>query len=161
MLRPLRETAQAVLQEAPAARRPALRRSDDSEALLATDLPLLVDEAAVEAFKARMTALGWRVWQAGDWLLMDVAVPVPEASLPAELIGEPGCCVSLLLRHPEGLPDPVAIREVVKAAESGRAALERLCARWHAEWAAALREHRNLPGGLMPYLCRAIDMTRR
>lgn len=161
MLRPLRETAQAALQATPATRRPALRRSDNPDALLATDLPLLVDEAAVEAFREHMTALGWRVWKAGDWLLMDAAVPVPEARVPGELSGEPGCCVSLLLRHPEGAHDSASIRAVLKAAESGWPTLERLCALWHAEWSAALREHRNLPGGVLPYLCRAIDMTRR
>lgn len=159
MLRPLREAVQAALAETPAARKPALRRSNDPGALLATDLPLIADGAAVEAFIARMEAEGWTVWREGEWLLLDAEVPVPEDTVPTETGGEPGCCVSLLMRHPGGALDRAAIRAAVKAADSGRPALERLCARWHAEWAAALREHRNLPGGLLPYLCRAIDMT--
>lgn len=161
MLTALRETAWAELAVTPAARKPALRRSDDPEALLATDLPLIADAAAVEAFLSRMTARGWRVWRAGDWLLLDAEVPPPESGEPAAPGGEPGCCVSLLMRHPEGAPDRALIRAVAKAAEEGYPALERLCGRLHAAWAAALREHRDLPGGLLPYLCRAIDRTRR
>ena len=160
MLTALRAEVSAALLETPSARRPALRRSDDPEALLATDLPLVADGEAVAVFEARLTAMGWRVSKAGDWLLMDVDVPMPETGMPAELIGEAGCCVSLLARHPNDRTDRAAIRAVVKAVERGEAALERLCARLHAEWAAALREHRDLPGGLLPYLCRAIDIVQ-
>ena len=160
MLTPVRQAAREALRETPTSRKPALRRSDDPDALLATDLPLVADGAAVEAYAARMTAMGWRVWKKEGWLLMDAEIPKPEASAPIEARGEARCCVSLLERHPEGEPDSAAIRAVAKAAESGRIALERLCKRWHAEWAAALREHRDLPGGLLPYLCRAIDITQ-
>lgn len=160
MLTPLRQEVREALGETPAERRPALRRSDDPEALLATDLPLVASGAAVEAFAARMRARGWRVWQAGEWLLLDAEVPTPEAGVPDDLSGEAGCCASLLERHNGGETDRAAIRAVVKAAESGGPALERLCGRWHAAWAAALREHRDLPGGLLPYLCRAIERTQ-
>lgn len=155
MLTALRETVRTVLSETPARRKPTLRRSDSPEALLATDLPLVADDPAVEGFIRRMAALGWRVWPVGDWLLLDADVPEPACRVPAYLHGELGCCVSLLRRHPGGETDQEVIRALVKAAESGAPALEKLCARLHAEWAAALREHRNLPGGLLPYLCRA------
>lgn len=160
MLTALRREVQKALTETPAARQPALRRSDDPEALLATDLPLIADSGAAEAFAVRMTARGWRVWRAGDWLLLDAEVPVPETEVPAGASGEPGCCVSLLARHRNEKADKAAVRALVKAAESGRPSLERLCGRLHAEWAAALREHGDLPGGVLPYLCRAIDMTQ-
>lgn len=160
MLTALREIARAELALTPTARKPALRRSDDPEALLATDLPIIADGAAVETFSARMTARGWRVWRRGDWLLLDAEVPAQAVRQLAELCGEPGCCVSLLMRHPQGELDKADVRSLAKAAESGRPALERLCRGWHAAWAAALREHRNLPGGLLPYLCRAIDITQ-
>ena len=160
MLTALRRTVQAALEELPVTRRPALRRSDDPQALLATDLPLTTDAGTVARFVARLEADGWRVCRRGDWLLLDADVPVPPWEIPAVLDGEAGCCISLLLRHPGDEADRTVLREIVKAAESGRTALERLCARLHAEWAAALREHRNLPGGLLPYLCRADDITR-
>ena len=160
MLTPLRQAAKAALLATPVSRKPALRRADDPAALLATDLPLIAQGEAVAAFMERMEAMGWHVWRAGDWLLMDAGVPVPETCVPARMTGEAGCCISLLARHPNHERDQAAIRAVVKAAESGEAALERVCKRLHAEWATALREHRDLPGGLLPYLCRAIDITQ-
>lgn len=160
MLTALRQAAQEALRGTPAVRRPALRRADDPEALLATDLPLVADSEELEAFTARMMAQGWCVWRAGDWLLLDAEVPAPEAHVPDDLRGEAGCCVSLLARHPNPMVDRVAVRALVKAAESGETALERLCGQWHARWAAALREHRDLPGGLLPYLCRAMYRTQ-
>ena len=160
MLTPLRHAAQAALMDVPAARKPALRRSDDPEALLATDLPLIAEGEAVEAFAEKLRAEGWRVWKAGEWLLLDAEVPVPEVRIPPCPEGEAGCCVSLLARHPSQTIDQVALRAIVKAADSGAPALERLCRRLHAQWAGALREHRPLPGGLLPYLCRATHMTQ-
>lgn len=160
MLTALREAVSRAMEGLPVSRRPALRRSDDRDALLATDLPLTTDAASLACFTTRLEKLGWRIrpWQ--GWLLLDREVPPPEYRVPAALEGETGCCISLLLRHPGGEADAALVRDVVKAAECGRPALTRLCARLHAEWAEALREHRNLPGGLLPYLCRAEDMTK-
>lgn len=160
MLTALRREAQAVLEEAAVIRKPALRRSDDPDALLATDLPMVTDDAAVERFMAEMAEQGWRVSRAGDWLVLDKDVPVPESMSSAALAGEIGCCASLLERHPCGETDKRAIRAVIKAAESGRPALERLCGKLHAQWAEALREHRALPGDLLPYLCQAHHITK-
>lgn len=161
MLTALRREVQAALEETPSARKPALRRSDDPGALLATDLLLTTTEEAVEDFVARMNGQGWQVWRRGDWLLLDKEPPVPDNAVPEPLKGEAGCCVSLLLRHPGGGVDREAVRAVVKAAEQGQPALERLCAELHESWAAALREHRTLPGGLLSYLCRAVNMTKK
>ena len=160
MLTALRAEIQAALEEIPASRKPALRRSDDPDALLATDLPQVAGSADVARWKARLAKDGWRAWEKGGWLLLDADVPAPAYRLPGDRRGELGCCVSMLLRHPEGGADRRAVRAVVKAAESGRPALEKLCGLLHAEWAQALREHRNLPGGLLPYLCRAENMTK-
>lgn len=160
MLSALRREVQAALEELDVRRKPALRRSDNPGALLATDLPQAAERAETERFIARITAMGWRVWTSEGWLLLDKAVPVPEGYAPHLTEGAVGCCISLLRRHAAGEADAGSIRAVVKAAESGRPALERLCEQLHREWAAALREHRNLPGGLLPYLCRADDITR-
>ena len=162
MLTPLRAEARAALDRMAVRRKPALRRSEDPGALLATDLPLAADAAAVEAFTKEMEARGWQVWRAANWLLLDKAVPAPPMeAVPGACPGELGCCISLLARHSEGAADAADIRALVKAAESGSPALERLCGQLHAEWAAALREHRSLPGGLLPYLCRAAEQMKQ
>lgn len=160
MLTTLRREVQAALADVPVTRKPALRRSDDPEALLATDLPMAADEETVQRFIGRMNERGWRVWRQGSWLLLDAEVPVPNDAIPEALNGELGCCISLLLRHPGGETDREALRALVKAAERGPKALETYCAVLHASWAAALREHRELPGGLLPYLCRAANRLK-
>ena len=71
MLTPLRREMQALLATVPVRRKPALRRSDAPEALLATDLPLAAEEAAVADFTALAENAGWTVLRRGDWLLMD------------------------------------------------------------------------------------------
>lgn len=160
MLTALRREVQAVLADMPVTRKPALRRSDAPDALLATDLPITADEETVQRFIGRMSEKGWRVWRHGSWLLLDAEIPVPADDVPETMEGELGCCISLLVRHPGGEKDEIALRALVKAAERGSAALEICCKGLHASWAAALREHRNLPGGLLPYLCRAADRTK-
>ncbi len=155
MLTALRLQVQAVLYALPAGRKPALRRSDAEDALLATDLPLVADSAAVEAFRTEMTVRGWKVSERNGWLTLDAPVPLPEGPIPADLTGECGCCISLLLRHPDGAPADDLIRAAVKAADAGNQPFERLCARLHGEFAARLRNHQPLPGSLLPYLCRA------
>ena len=156
MLTLLRRDVQAMLACVAVRRKPALRRSDAPEALLATDLPLAAEEAAVEAFTALAEAAGWTVTRRGDWLLMDHPVDAPDCPVPAELPGEAGCCLSLLLRHGGGDAPEEDIRALVKARDAGSTALERLCAAWHRDWAARLRRREPLPGGLIPYLCGAL-----
>ena len=158
MLTKLRAQVQGVLYAVPAKRKPALRRSDAPDALFATDLPMIAEPEAVCAFVADMETLGWNVREEKGWLTLDAAVPVPEYSLPTALIGECGCCISLLLRHQEEGAAEDAIRAVVKAAEAGRLSFERLCGQLHGEFAAKLRIHQPLPGALLPYLCCACHM---
>lgn len=148
-MRPLRHALTALLEGTAVRRRPALRRCDDPRALLATDLPQAAEDAAVADFIRRAEAEGWTVLREGGWLLMDHPVPVPDAA-PCQASGEAGCCLQLLRRHPGGDAPPGDVRELLKAAETGQT--ERLCARWHAEWAGRLRLHQPLPGGLLPYL---------
>ncbi len=155
MLCNIRARVQEALYAVPAKRRPALRRSDAPDALLATDLPLIADAQAVEAFRAELAGMGFSTWERQGWLLLDVPVPVPDAPLPASLVGECGCCISLLVRHPDGAPAEDFIRAVVKAADAGCIPFERLCGQLHAELAARLRRHEPLPGALLPYLCQA------
>ena len=67
-----------MLATVPTLRRPALRRSDDVNALFATDLPLLADAAD---FCRLAEKHGWRTWMQGGWLLLD-KLPNPRTHNP-------------------------------------------------------------------------------
>lgn len=155
MLSELRSQVQQVLYAVPAKRKPALRRSDAPDALLATDLPLIAEAEAVAAFRAEMARLGWHSAERQGWLTLDAPVPVPDAPVPVVPLGDCGCCISLLLRHPDTTPAEAYIRAVVKAADAGCMPFERLCGQLHGELAVRLRKHEPLPGTLLPYLCQA------
>lgn len=154
MLRALRTQVQEQFAGMTLARRPALRRSDAPDALLATDLPQVADEAALAAFCREMACLGWRCIPRNGWLLLDAPVPAPNASVPAVTDGACGCCISLLLRHPDHADAADDIRRVVKAADAGRIPFERLCKQLHGELAIRLRQGKPLPDALLPYLCQ-------
>lgn len=160
MLRKIRAQVNAALADTPVRRRPALRRSDDPTALLATDLPFAADEAAVSGFIARLTAAGFTVSAAPNgWLLLDAPAPVPEGRNGENCtpVGEAGCCLSILRRHQEAGEYTALLRSLLKAAEAGRQPFERFCAELHATLASMLRRHQPLPGGLLPYLTYAYD----
>lgn len=158
MLTPLRRELLALLAKTDACRPPALRRSSHPEALLATDLPLLVAEEAAAAFIRAAEARGWRVWAEGGWLLLDHPVEAPPL-LPRRLTGEAACCLSLLLRHPGGDAPTASIRALAKAAEAGDRQVQRLCEAWHRDFAACLRRREPLPSGLIPYLYAVFERT--
>ncbi|MBR4082281.1 MAG: hypothetical protein IKK21_10900 [Clostridia bacterium] len=149
MLTALRRAVNARFAALPLRRRPALRRSDNDEYLLATDLPLTCDEETTARFICMMEADGWRVTRVRDWLWLDHPVPPPQVD-PAAAVGELGCLIALLERHPAGAADPAEIRALVKAQEAGT--LERLCAALHRDWAVRLRCGEPLPGALLPWL---------
>lgn len=155
MLTALRQQVQSVLYAVPAKRKPALRRSDAPDALFASDLPLIAEEGAVTAFCNDLAAIGWRTDMRNGWLVLDRPVPAPEASVPADMAGEAGCCISLLMRHTDAAPAEDLIRLVVKAADAGKTPFERVCRQLHEEFAVRLRQHEALPGALLPYLCHA------
>ncbi|MDD6051459.1 MAG: hypothetical protein PUC00_09400 [Clostridiales bacterium] len=155
MLRELRMQLRPLLEAVPAQRKPALRRSDAPDALLATDLPLIASPDAVAAFRANVARLGWHTALRNGWLILDAPVPAPDAPIPASFTGECGCCISLLMRHKEAAPAQDVIRAIVKAAEAGPIPLERLCKQLHVEFAARLRQHAPLPGDALPYFCVA------
>ena len=159
MLTVLRAEVNARFAALPLRRKPALRRSDDAEHLLATDLPLTCDEGTLAAFIRDMEAAGWRVTPVNGWLWLDHPVPVPQAE-PAATEGELGCLISLLERHPGGQADPAAYRALAKAQEAGT--LARLCAAWHRDWAVRLRRGEALPASLLPclYACAASTQKR-
>lgn len=161
MLRSLRQAVQRHLANVETQRKPALRRTDDPGALLMCDLPRIADAEAIAAFVQAMEADGWRVWEVPSWLLLDHDVPVPVAEWPQDYPGERGCCAWLLRQHPGGAPAQVYIRALVKAAEQGMDKVEYLCRQWHGEFAALLREHKPLPGGVLPYLCAVIKEEAR
>lgn len=149
----LRLEAGAALALADTRRKPALRRADDPDHLLATDLPLASEEAAVRAFAEKMAGNGWTVTRRGGWLYLDHPLTPPAAQAgPRIAEGEVGCCLSLLERHPAGRASAEEVRALCKAAEAGRVPLERLCRAWHGQWAVLLRQHGELPGELFSYL---------
>lgn len=155
MLRALRAQVNEALAEVPARRRPALRRSDAPDALLATDLPLTAEAEQAAAFAERLRAEGWRIRKAENgWLLLDADVP-PPMMMEVSAAGECACCLSILQRHPEEGSAEDMIRLVVKAADAGKQPFERLCGQLHAQLAAMLRRHEPLPGALLPYLAYA------
>ena len=153
MLTALRSQVQAVLYAVPAKRKPALRRCDAVDALFATDLPLVAESDVVEIFCSALAELGWRTELRNSWLVMDALIPVPEYTIPANLAGACGCCISLLLRHMDDIPAAEEIRAVVKAADAGKQPLDKLCTQLHGEFARRLCQHQPLPGALLPYLC--------
>lgn len=156
MLSALRAQVNAELLRLEVNRRPALRRSDDPEALLATDLPLASSAETAEGFVRRLRELGWRVWPGRNgWLLLDAPVSAPEPATNCVPAGECGCCVSILRRHPDEGDASGMIRALVKAADAGRQPFERLCSQLHGQLAALLRRHEPLPSALLPYLCQA------
>ena len=122
-----------MLATVPTLRRPALRRSEDANALFATDLPLLADAAD---FCRLAEKHGWQTWIHGGWLLLDKLPNPPDMPLQIpDVPGELGCCLSLLARHPDDTADGTL----------------------HRDLAARLRTHNPLPGRLLPYLCRAAE----
>ena len=83
-----------MLATVPTLRRPALRRSEDANALFATDLPLLADAAD---FCRLAEKHGWRTWMQGGWLLLDKLPNPPD--MPTKIPGAPGelgCCLRCL-----------------------------------------------------------------
>ena len=161
MLTALRRAVQAHLAAVPVQRRPALRRTEDPRALLMCDLPRIARETDAAAVIAALEAEGWRVRQEPGWLLLDHDVPEPEWAWPQAYPGEWGCCLWLLKQHPGQEAPKEKIRALVKAAEQGCDRVEWLCRQWHGEFAALLREHQPLPGGLVPYLCAAMKEEER
>lgn len=155
MLTALRQEVQQLLATVPTSRRPALRRSDDADALFATDLPLLADATD---FCRLAEQHGWRTRMQSGWLLLD-KLPNPP-NLPTTIPdapGELGCCLSLLSRHPDDAADDKLLRALLKAADAGGQAMEKYCRVLHRDLAARLRTHTPLPGALLPYLCRAAE----
>ena len=65
-----------MLATVPTLRRPALRRSEDANALFATDLPLLADAAD---FCRLAEKHGWQTWIHGGWLLLDKLPNPPDS----------------------------------------------------------------------------------
>lgn len=153
MLTPLRQEVQACLSTIRCQRKPALRRTDDPDYLLMTDLPQAAMPESVAAFAAALQLRGWAVQEMPGWLLLDHPLPAPAYTLPTDYPGELGCCMWLLRQHPGSAAPPEMLRALAKAAEQGSAQVERLCTAWHRQFAAQLRRHQPLPGGLFPYLC--------
>ena len=149
VMRRLRGELNALLEEIPCRRRPALRRAAQPEWLFATDLPQAAEAPALDAFTLRAEAAGWRWAPAQGWLLLarlpDWGEPPGLPALPA---GEAGSLLSLLARHPSGETEPAPLFDLLKASEEGAAALETCCARLHALAAGRLRLRQPLPGGL-------------
>lgn len=158
MMRQLRREASALLADYPTVRKPALRRARSCDWLLASDIPQLLAGDLLLDLLLAVEAHGWRAQINQGWLLLDGEIPAPHIMALPPLEGEVGCVLSLLMRHPDEEQDQAAVRAVVKAAEQGRSALERVCAALHHDLAARLRRHEALPSLLLPYVAQAAEM---
>ena len=125
-------------------RKPCVRRSNESDSLLATDLPLVTDTEGVRLFRNLAGECGWTVRTGKNgWLMLD---RVPERMTVVSSRGtEALACASLLERHSYKEPDAVIWRELVKACEEGKNVEERAFARLHALIAERLKSHAPLP----------------
>lgn len=159
MLRPLREQLRQMMTGLDVSRTPVIRRSDEADMLLATDLPLLVNEAIMNDFLPRLAEAGWQTRMHRGWLLLDHAVAVP--AIEGTPIGEAACVISLLERHPGGGNNAELIRLLAKAPEQGEKQMQRLFLDLHRRFAGMLREHRHLPEKLIPYVRYAALTERR
>ena len=161
MLSVLRKQIDRWLAGVPQSRPAAVRRSDEAGWLLATDLPSVTGEAELAAFCREAEAAGFRCGHARNgWLLLDAWERLPAASAPRECPdGETGAAISLLARHPGNADPAETVRQIARACERGRAALERCCASLHARWAECLRRGEALPGDALPFLCMADQLT--
>lgn len=161
MLSGLRERAARWLAAADQTRPAALRRSEEAGWLLATDLPALTGEAELAAFCEKARQAGFRCGLARNgWLLLDAWEQLPTAASPGDCpAGETGAAISLLARHPGGADPAETVRQIARAAEQGRDALERCCTSLHARWAECLRRGESLPGDALPFLYAACQQT--
>ena len=153
MLTPLRKRLRELMAEMPCRRPPVLRRSDAQDMLLATDLPLLTEEASLSALLSRLEAEGWRTRQERGWLLLDHALEAPPCTGEPE--GEGACVLRLLSLHPGGGMDEDTARLLARAEEQGPRQTERLLSDLHHRYAAMLRLHLPLPEELIPYVRHA------
>ena len=155
MLPEARSRLRALMEDIPQTRPCCIRRSDDDRFLLATDLPLVTDEAAFRCLMVDAENAGFRCEIIRNWLFVDCAIE-PETEKPPVFSPEGRCCLSILKRHPDGETDAIWLRRVVKAFEAGEKPLEKCFAQLHMELAARLRQHRPLPTNLIPYLANML-----
>ena len=131
-----------LLEEMPASRPAALRRSLKPDWLYCTDLPACGSAESCEAFRAGAERLGWETEREGGWIQARRRSGTLPADWPGrEAIGpEAECLRSLMARHPEL---HLSAREEIlmaKAEEEGPAQREAACKAVHGRWAALLRE---------------------
>ena len=156
MMQSAREALRGAMAGIEVLRPPVIRRSDEPEWMLATDLPGLTSEEGLNRFCEHVTASGWRHQRRGDWLLLDHLGALPTAGRPeGKITGEAASVISLLERHPDSAMDEKLLRMIAKRAEEGEAALENLCRSLHRDLAGRLRRGEALPGMLLPYLYAA------
>ena len=139
----------AALLTAPAGnRQPVIRRSLTEAWLYATDLPALFGGNLPHGVLSALKATGWAFLEENGWLLLKKTAKEPPAGWYDGTFGpEAACCLSLLRRHGQRIPDPERRTErmLVKAGEEGSDAYERACKTIHAEWAVLLRKGRMIP----------------
>lgn len=158
----LRRELNALLARSGTVRPPALRRSTEADALMATDLPLLLPENGRKEARKLLEHHGWRVLEHKGWWLLD-RLPAPEdfSIADATCCPEACCCLRLLRLHGEKTDagrDGMLLRDLWKASEQGNASVERLAGFWHRNWAAALRRGEALPGTVLPCLQAVLNV---
>ena len=162
-----RKELATLLEEISVRRAAALRRSRESDALYATDLPAVTTGDGKQAFCRKAMEAGWTVREEKGWMLLDRPIAEPPAGWFSGTFGaEARCCASLIYRQlmreekgESGGNGPAgdvrqmkaaedgqrAARQLIKAAEEGGEALERVCLTLHRDWAGRLRRGERLP----------------
>ncbi len=149
-----RKELTAILASQKTSRPAVLRRSRPEEWIYATDVPVLLSEAAKNRLIHELTAAGWEYTETDNWLfLRKQATEPPEAWYNGFFGPEAACCCSILSRHPHMMTAESAAvqRKLIKAGEEGGKAYEKACMSLHQEWAERLRQKRMLPALSLQY----------
>lgn len=148
----LRKDLKSLLAGILTSRPAAVRREKTDQALLATDLSLLLEASDRERAAMKLAEAGWTVSEKAGWWLLDRPL-LPGDMPPAGKTAEADCCLRLLRLHAGGRPaPPEMVRDLWKAADTDEKHLQELLLAWHRQFAVSLREHDSLPDGLIPYL---------
>ena len=141
-----REELMQLMGESGYRRLPALRRSSKEMWLFATDYPQAADNQSVQRLLDMLREVGWKAELDAGWVFID-RFPVYEASEEQPFrTPEACCCLSLIKRNLNKMPSDGSIeRKILKALEEGKDAYDRICTDVHAQWAALLRQHKDLP----------------
>lgn len=142
MMKELRKELLEAISALPFDRVPIIRRSNNPNYLLTSDLPLHIPKNVLDAFIRKMTEDGWTVTITGNnWIEVDKKLIY---KIGGTISGnEASCCARLLEKHPGNADEHKTERDILKAKDANK--LEECCRSLHRSWAEALRRGDELP----------------